>query len=75
MMMNRKGFGRKRSWPNFKELSRHSLGEVRKPQKSSIRIAGRHCRDLKPEPPKYEARVLTARPRRSVKDKLKIHEV
>jgi hypothetical protein len=26
MMMNLKGLGRKRSWPNFKVLSRHSPG-------------------------------------------------
>jgi hypothetical protein len=26
MKMNWKGFGRKRTWPNFKVVSRHSLG-------------------------------------------------
>jgi hypothetical protein len=26
MMMNWKGFGRKRPWPNFKVLSKHSPG-------------------------------------------------
>jgi hypothetical protein len=30
MMMNWRGFGRKRSWPEFKVLSRYSLGGTRK---------------------------------------------
>jgi hypothetical protein len=40
-MMNRKGFGRKWSWPNFKELSWLSSGGIKeKPRKTSVRIAG-----------------------------------
>jgi hypothetical protein len=38
-MMNTKGFGRKRSWPNFKLLFWHSLEGPRKPTKT-VRIAG-----------------------------------
>jgi hypothetical protein len=30
MMMNWQGFGRKRSWPNFKVVSRHWPGETEK---------------------------------------------
>jgi hypothetical protein len=34
MMMNLKGFGRKRSWPNFKVVSWHSSGGMRKTTKN-----------------------------------------
>jgi hypothetical protein len=57
-MVNWKGCGRKRSWPNFKILSRHSPGRTEENHKT-IRIAGRWGRDLKPEPAEYEAGVLT----------------
>jgi hypothetical protein len=40
MMINWKGFDRKRSWPNFKILSRHSPGRTEENRKT-IRIAGR----------------------------------
>jgi hypothetical protein len=48
------GLGRKRSWPNFKLLSRHSPG-VSSPSW-----------DLNLGPLEYEAEVCTAQPRRSV---------
>jgi hypothetical protein len=38
----------------------------RKPQKSSISIAGRRGRDLNPGPPEYETGVLITVPRRSL---------
>jgi hypothetical protein len=41
MMTNWKGFGRKRSWPNFKVLSRHSPGGTEKNhEKTQVSIAG-----------------------------------
>jgi hypothetical protein len=67
MMMNYKGFGRKRSWPNFKELSRHSPGGTEeKIREISISLAGRLDRYMNPGPPEYEAGVLTTRTRRAV---------
>jgi hypothetical protein len=33
-MMNRKGFGRKWSWLNFKALSEHSLGKTEETHKN-----------------------------------------
>jgi hypothetical protein len=66
MMMNWKGFGRKRSWPNFKALCRHSLDGLMKTTKSSVRIAGHWGQDLNPRPPEYEDGVLTTQARRSV---------
>jgi hypothetical protein len=40
-MKNWKGFGRKRSWPNFKALYRNSLGVTEKNHETpSVRIAG-----------------------------------
>jgi hypothetical protein len=68
MMMNWKGFGRKRSWPKFKVLHRYSPGvtEKQRKTKNSIRIGGSRGRDSNPELPKYEAEVLTTRPRLSI---------
>jgi hypothetical protein len=41
MTRNWKGFGKKRSWLNFKVLSPHSPGGTEeKPPNTSIRIAG-----------------------------------
>jgi hypothetical protein len=40
-MMNWKGCGRHRSWSNFKELSRYSLGGTEEDQEEkTVRIAG-----------------------------------
>jgi hypothetical protein len=67
MMLNLKGFGRKRSWPNLKILSRHSPGGSEKAhEKTPMRISGRRGQDLNPGPPEYEERVLTTRPRLSM---------
>jgi hypothetical protein len=66
MMMNSKRFGSKLSWPNFKGLSRNSLGGTEENHKTSIRRAGRRDRVLNLGPPEYEAGVLTTRPRRLV---------
>jgi hypothetical protein len=65
MMMNGKGLGRKRSWPNLRYYAGIRLDKLNKPQKTTISIAGRRGRDQNPEPPEYEAGVLTTRPRRS----------
>jgi hypothetical protein len=59
-MANWKGFGGKRSWPNFKVLSRHSPGGAEenheKPQDS-------RGRESNPGPSEYEVGALTTRPR------------
>jgi hypothetical protein len=64
MMMNWKRFGKKRLWPNFKVLYRHSLEEPRKTK--IILNQDIRSRDFNPESPEYETGVLTTRPRRSV---------
>jgi hypothetical protein len=61
-MINCKGFGRKRPWPNFKVLYRRSpegIGENHE-NAQDTRSPGP---DLKPGPPEYETEVLTTRPR------------
>jgi hypothetical protein len=66
-MTNWKGCGRKRSWPNL----RYSPGiflENRKITKKLSHDNRSPGRDLKPEHLKYEARVLTTRPPRSVQN-------
>jgi hypothetical protein len=52
-------------WPNFKILSRHSLGGTKEDNETpqDIRPLGR---DFNPRLPEYEAGMLTARSRRSV---------
>jgi hypothetical protein len=63
-MMNWKGFGRKRSWHNFKVLSQHSPGgtEENHEEPHSSQPADRHLKLVSPE---YEAGLLTTSPRRS----------
>jgi hypothetical protein len=54
MMINCKGFGRKRSWPNCMVLSLHSPGGTKVNQeKPQVRIASRRGRDLDPVHPDY----------------------
>jgi hypothetical protein len=55
---------KKRSWPNFKVLSRHLSGGTEESHEmpQSSRSQGRN---LNPGPPEYESGVLTTRPRRS----------
>jgi hypothetical protein len=55
-----KGCERKRPWPNFKTLPRHSLEGLSK----STKNLSRECQS--PEPPDYEVGVLTTRPQRSI---------
>jgi hypothetical protein len=58
------GYGRKRSWPNFKVLCRHSPGGTdENHEKSEDSLCPR--RDLYPRPPEYEAGMLTTQPCRS----------
>jgi hypothetical protein len=59
---------RKRSWPNFKVLSRNLPGGTEGKHEKSITIAGRWGLDLNPGPPEYEVGVLTTRLRRWVED-------
>jgi hypothetical protein len=65
--MNWKGCGRKRSWPNLRYYPGTRLEGVRKTTKSLSQDSRSPGRDLNPGPAEYEARVLTTRPRRSVK--------
>jgi hypothetical protein len=61
--MNLKEFGLKRLWHNFKGISRNSTRETKK--KHEISQDKRFSsRDLNLGPSKYEAGVLTTRPRR-----------
>jgi hypothetical protein len=62
-MMYWKGFGRKRSWLNFKVLFRHSPGGT----EITTKIVSRSVsRDLNPGQSDYKVGVLTSRPRRSI---------
>jgi hypothetical protein len=65
MTIDWKGFGRNRSWPNFKALSRNLPRGTEKTTKTSIRTAGLRGRDLNPGTPEYEE-VLNTQQRGSV---------
>jgi hypothetical protein len=65
-MMDCKEFGRKRSSPNFKVQSRHSLEGLSKTTKILSQDSRSPCRGLNVGSPEYQAEVLAARPRRSV---------
>jgi hypothetical protein len=69
--MNWKGFGTKRSWPNFKVLSRHSRGETEENQENLSQDSRSPGQRIDPGTPEYEVRVLTTRPRRLVSRLLK----
>jgi hypothetical protein len=66
--MNWKEFERKRPQPNFKALSRHLHGGLRKNTKNLSQDSRSPGRDLNPGFPEYEAGVLATRLRRSVYD-------
>jgi len=61
MIINWKGFGRKRSWPNFKVLSWHSPGETEQTMKKINQDSQSLGLRLNPVPSEYEAGVLTTR--------------
>jgi hypothetical protein len=61
-MMNWKGFGRKRSWPDFKVLSQQSPGGTEKNYENLSQDSRSPSRDLNPRPLKHEAKVLTTGP-------------
>jgi hypothetical protein len=64
MMMNWKGLGSKRSWPNFKVLSQYySLGTEENHENLHQNSRGQESNT---EPPEYEVGALTTRPRRSI---------
>jgi hypothetical protein len=54
MVMNWKGFNRKRMWHNFKALCWHLPLGTAENQEKPLRIAGRRGRELNPGPPKYK---------------------
>jgi hypothetical protein len=56
MMMNWKGFGRKRSLSNLKVLSRHLLGRTEESHKNLSQDTLRG-QDLNPAPPGHETKV------------------
>jgi hypothetical protein len=51
--MNQTGFGRKRSWPNFKELSLHLPGGTEEHHENLIEDRWFPRRDLKTGPSEY----------------------
>jgi hypothetical protein len=61
-MINWKGFGRKRSWPNFKLLIQQWLEGLRKTTENLSQDIQSLDQDLNLRPPKYETGVLTTRP-------------
>jgi hypothetical protein len=64
-MMNCEGFPWKRSWPNFKVLSRHLLAfDGRKTKKTSVGTAGLRANNL--------TRDLRTRPRNSLAQLIKL---
>jgi hypothetical protein len=65
-MINWKGFGRKRSWPDFKVLFRHSPWGT---EENTVNLSWdirSPSRVLNPGPPKDEAGLFITRPRSSV---------
>jgi hypothetical protein len=58
-MMSWKGFVRKRSWPNFKVLSRNFPGGPDENHEKLKRVSRHPGRDLNPVHPECEAGVLT----------------
>jgi hypothetical protein len=66
MIWNWKGFGRKRSWPNFKVLSWHSTGGNEENYENLNQDSQSPGRESNPGPPEYEVGVLSTRPRRLV---------
>jgi hypothetical protein len=65
-MLNWKGCGRKRLWPNFKVLSQNLRGGTEKNHETPYNSRSPGW-DLNPGPPEYESGVLTTRPRQLVK--------
>jgi hypothetical protein len=57
-MMNWKGFGRTFLWLNLRYYPSICLEGLRKPQTISVRITSLQA-EMIPEPPEYEAGVLT----------------
>jgi hypothetical protein len=55
-MMNWKEFGSKLSWPNFKAPTPEGLKRTTKNLNQDSRSPGQ---DMNPEPPEYEAEMLT----------------
>jgi hypothetical protein len=58
-VMNWKGFGKNRSWPNFKVLSRHSPGETEENTKTLSQDSRSPSLGLNPGLPVYETGMLT----------------
>jgi hypothetical protein len=65
-MMNGRGLGSKRSWPDLRYYAGIRLEGLRKSTKNLIRHSRTPGRDSNPGRHGHEAGVLTTRPRRSV---------
>jgi hypothetical protein len=61
-MMNWKGYGRKRLWPNFMVLFQHSPGRTEENHRNPSIDSWSPGQDLKPGPPEHETGVLTTPP-------------
>jgi hypothetical protein len=66
IITNCKGFGRKRSWPDFNVLIRYSREKPSNTTEILSQDSQSPGRGLNPVPPEYEAGVLNTRPLRSV---------
>jgi hypothetical protein len=67
-MMNWVERGRRRSWPNFKVLSRHFPGGTELNHEEHLQNRRSPGRDFNTGPPEYEAGVFTTGIQRSVMD-------
>jgi hypothetical protein len=66
-MLNCKGFGRKRSWPNLRHYPGILVEGLREIIKNLSEDSRSQDRELNLRPPEYEAGVFTNQPRRSVR--------
>jgi hypothetical protein len=64
-MMNWKGFGKKRFWPNCKVLPRNFSG-VTEESHEKFQVSRSPAQNVNPIRTEYEAGVLPTQPRRSV---------
>jgi hypothetical protein len=65
-MMNWKGLGSKRSWPNFRNYRNICLDVLRKTTRNLSQDSQSSGRYFNPQAPTYKTGVLTTQPRRSV---------
>jgi hypothetical protein len=66
MTMNWKGFGKKLSWPEWRDSPEIYLQELKKSHEISVRIDGDPAKNLDPTSTSYQAEVLPLEPVSSV---------